>query len=374
VWLAASLAHGGTIGSYLVLSWLASLAGSTIDVGIVIAVRTLPHAVLGLPVGFLADRVDRRGLLITSQFLLTALMVCAGALIGARPEMTAVLVLAAAIGALDAVRGVASQTYVYDLVGREHALRGISMTNLGMHLTGVASSAVTGFILAGPGVGVALLLFAGLYGLGGAVLLGGFNESAIDTRNAELTTSGSGGVRGLVVICLANEVLGFSSVVLLPVFALEVLGLGPAALGALYAVRSFGGVLALAVLTVGRSTSATKGLWASTAVFGLSLIGFALLPVFGLMLLFSVLIGAASNAVDALMQTLLQTALGDQRRGTGMGIWYVCLGFGPIGHIELAVLADVAGPQRAQAANGVLLTLVGLLAIGAALRAKARFQ
>jgi MFS family permease len=365
--MAASLAHGATIGGYLLISWLASQIGTTIDVGVALALRTIPAAIVGLPIGYFADRVDRRRLLIGSHLALAGLMWAAGLIGNSDITIGFVFALAVSVGILDATRGVANQSLIYDLVGRESALRGIATTNLGMSLAGIGASLVVGVLLANAAIVPALWLFAGLYLAGAIILLGQRTASRQVGAEADAGTDEGGSVPRLTVYCLANEMLGFSSVVLLPAFALEVFGLGAVALGATYAARNIGGVVALFRLATRRVDATERDLLTSTLIFGLGLIGFALIPIFSVSLAFSAVIGAASSLVDAQMQTLLQTAVGSSRRGTGMGIWYACLGFGPIGNIELAAVAQVMGVQSAQAANGALLALIagaGLLIAG----------
>jgi MFS family permease len=155
------------------------------------------------------------------------------------------------------------------------------------------------------------------------------------------------------------EVLGFSSMTLVPVFAREVFGAGPDAYGIMNAFRGLGGVIGLLVV-IGLGLRVTRGtaLMALDALFGVALVAFALSPSFVMALLPLLVVGAAAAAADSLSQSLMQRATTDAERGAAMGIWAFAVGFGPIGHLAAGAAAGRFGAVPTQVVFG--LALVGM--------------
>ena len=104
-------------------------------------------------------------------------------------------------------------------------------------------------------------------------------------------------------------------------------------------------------------------------LFGMALIGFALIPVLPIALLLLGVVGLAGAAIDALVQTLLQDNVHGSARGSAMGVWVTALGFGPIGQIEIGALAVAFGPGVAQVINAIVVVVAAsALAVGSRLR------
>jgi hypothetical protein len=81
-------------------------------------------------------------------------------------------------------------------------------------------------------------------------------------------------------------------------------------------------------------------------------------------------IGLAASSLDILQQTLMQMAVPNADRGRAVGYWVAALGFGPIGHLEIGLLAAMAGAPLAMAVNGTVVAAVFMAAV--AVRARRR--
>jgi MFS family permease len=174
----------------------------------------------------------------------------------------------------------------------------------------------------------------------------------------------------LVATIMIAEILGFSSLTLLPTFARDVFGNGAAGLGLMTAARSIGGVVSLLLLArigvVNRSGTIMLG---AASVLGLALLAFAVTPVFELALGWLALVGGACAVLDTLSQMLIQQSVREHERGAAMGLWVFSVGCAPLGHLALGALAAAIGAPLTQALFGAsLAAIVGLLALYAPLR------
>ena len=166
----------------------------------------------------------------------------------------------------------------------------------------------------------------------------------------------------LTLTVVMVEILGFSSMTLIPVFARDVFDAGPDAYGAMNAIRALGGVLGLLVV-IRLGARVTRGLALTTidAVFGGALIVFALSPGLAAAVLPLLVVGAAAAASDSLSQSLMQRAAGDAERGAAMGLWAFAVGVGPLGHLAAGAAAGRFGAVATQVVFGGLLVAAMVL-------------
>lgn len=329
----------------------------------------MPRLVLAVPWGALSDRHDRRTLLqLTFVF---------GALIGAGAAALSVvgsfgfsvLVTAAILlGVTDVTLTTTDKAFCYDVVGANEAVNGIALQTLGDKAFGFFGALAAGWLLATWGAGGA---FAGI---GSAYALGALSLSAVHRRprasfseeelRAPLFQSvallwKNKNVVVLAIVVAAAEILAFSSDVLLPSFARDVLGVGERGLGTMYAVRNAGSVVGLiALASIARRHYRGPLVLYLGIGFGLALVAFAAAPTFLLALVILGAVGAIWASVDSLLPALVQYGVRDAERGAAVGIWNFSRGLGPLGHLELGALATALGAPVAQGINGVALALL----------------
>ena len=344
-------------------------------VGAIFATRFIMLLLLGIPAGVLADRVDRRRLLIANCLAVAGVAAVLAVLahgLGDTLPFWALLGGSLALGSLDATRLAASNAYTYDLVGPALATTGIALANLVAISASIAGNLVGGYLLDVQGP-TATFTVMGLAMVGAAVALvlvhgrrapaprppraapAGLRVSLTLLRRDRLMAL-------LALVVIVVEVLGFSSMTLVPVFTRDVFDAGPEAYGTMSAVRSVGGVLGL-LLLVRAGSHATTGmrlLWVNVA-FGAGLVAFALSPGFAIAALPMLVVGAAAGTCDSLSQALMQRSVGDAERGAAMGIWAFGIGFGPLGHLAAGAAAGRFGPVPTQVAFGLALAALSLL-------------
>jgi MFS family permease len=172
LWIASTASH---IGSYMTdvgQGWLmSSLTPSPLIVSLLLTAESLPFFLLGLPAGALADIIDRRRLLIVSQF---AMLVVVGTL--AVVTFTGIatpwvlLALAFALGIATAFNDPAWHAVIPELLSREELAAGITLTGVGVNVARTLGPAVGGFIVAAVGPAMVFVL-DGLSYLGVIVVL-----------------------------------------------------------------------------------------------------------------------------------------------------------------------------------------------------------
>jgi hypothetical protein len=166
-------------------------------------------------------------------------------------------------------------------------------------------------------------------------------------------------------MCLTSitEVLGFTHMTLLPVFAKEVLHVGPVGLGYLTAVRQAGGLMGLALLANLRDFR-RKGLlmFIIATGFGVGLMGFSLSSALVMFIVVLAAVNACAMSVDTLYKTLMQSNVSDEQRGRAMGSWVLSIGVAPVGHLGVGALASALGAPGALLVNGAALTAITVAA------------
>ena len=365
----------GTGMEHVAVGWLVfDITGSAFIVGVAAAARMAPLFFLGILSGAMADWLERRLFLL---FIALSGMAVAGimavVLLTGEPPIWAVIVLVAAGGCMLAFTLTTRNAYTYDIVGPEHALNGLSLNQMAMQAGGIGGAIISGALIELVGPGWQYLAVGASY-LGSALVLlviGRSTRTAQPLREPVLQNL-VGYLRFLrenrlifILMCLTSitEVLGFTHMTLLPVFAKEVLHVGPAGLGYLTAVRQAGGLLGLALLANLRDYR-RKGLlmFIIATGFGVGLMAFSVSAALVYFIIVLAAVNACAMAVDTLYKTLMQSNVPDEQRGRAMGSWVLSIGAAPVGHLGVGGLATALGAHGALLADGAVLGGISLVA------------
>ncbi|MEE8466142.1 MAG: MFS transporter [Dehalococcoidia bacterium] len=373
---AATLCYSlGTGMETVAVGWLVfEITGSPFMVGVAAAARMAPLFFLGVLSGAMADWLERRLFLLFSALAGTVVaVIMAALLLAGEPQVWAVIILVAAGGCVLAFTLTIRQAYTYDIVGPEHALNGLSLNQMAMQAGGVAGAVISGALIESVGPGWQYLAVGASY-LGSAAVLMAIGRSTrtVAPQREPVLQNLAGYFRFLsqnrvllILMCLASitEVFGFTHSTLLPVFAKDVLHVGPAGLGYLTAVRQAGGLMGLAALASLRDFR-RKGLLMFTiaAAFGAGLMAFSISPAMIFFIVVLAAVNACAMAVDTLYKTLMQTSVPDEQRGRAMGSWVLSIGVAPVGHLGVGGLATALGAQGALLVNGAVLAGVSIAA------------
>ena len=371
----------GTWMQSVAQGWLMHrLTDSAFMLGLLGFVQFLPVLLLSLWAGVVADRVDKRRLLTITQgsALLQALVLAAVVTTGVvRPWM--VLGLAFVFGIINSFDLPVRQSFLVELVGKEDLPNAIALNSAAFNGARVIGPALAGILVATIGEGGcfginAVSYLAVLYSL---TLMRLAPRTASETgavRRATLREGvdyalSVGSIRNLLVLLGVTAGLGFQYMVLLPVYARDILHAGAGAYGLMVSAFGLGALLSVARLTQtldrwGLRRNLLLGL--STAGVGLGM--FAWSRTLPLSLAGGFLAGFGLIVYVASVNTLLQLTTADRFRGRIMSLYTLMfVGTAPIGALAAGAIAQRWGAPVATSFSALIL-LAGALWVSYRLR------
>jgi MFS family permease len=373
----------GTLGSWMQTTaqgWLVlDLTNSPALLGVTSAVQSAPTLVLSLLAGVLADRVDLRRLLVATQSMGAILAgVLAVLTTTGNVQFGHVVVIAGLAGAAQAFGMPAFQAVVSTIVERPAIGNAIALNSAQFNLGRIVGPAVAGVAIAAGGLAVAFWANALSFVVVAVViaLLPIPSPAALIRVEASLWSNLVDGIdylrrepviRGLVLLAAVPAVFVLNYLVLMPVYARDVLAIGPSGLGILTAAVGVGaltGALSVAVLRPSGGSGALLLVGLSVASSALAV--FAVSRWLPLSVVALAVLGGAQVAYYATTNTLIQILVPARLRGRVMSLYILTsLGVIPFGNLLAGLVAERFGPTAALAGGG-FLTLLAVLAVAAA--------
>ena len=373
LWLAGLCVNVGRWLDFLVLGWLVlELTGSPFMVGLAAFCRFAPMIVLGLFAGLLIDRLPRGRVLVGVQCVNLAVALLLGLLFAIGwGGFWSLIVLETVLGIAWAIDFPSRRTVLFTLVGPSRVTNAVSLESVSMQGTKIVGPVLGGVLLARVGPVACYLVLAALY-------LGSLLLTLSLSRRVPLPATGSGdesilaglatGLRearaqpailGVLIITVVMNGLVFPYQQLLPVFARDVLEVGPELLGVLVAVGGFG-TLVGALWTAGRPDFVAH----RQLFVGGSMLAGLLVVVqsfsFGYLLSLPIqfAIGLADAGFGTMQSTIVLLAAHERARGRVLGILSVCIGTNPLGALGVGLATTYVGPSVAFGASAALALLL----------------
>ncbi len=340
------------------------IVGDPLALGLVGLSEFVPMFLLTLPAGEISDRFDQRKVLAIS-LIVEAL--CSGLLLlltfsnvhSALPFYGVMLLF----GAARAFSGPASQSLLPFLVPAEGLPKAIAWGSSAFQVAVIAGPAAGGFIYAlGAGAAYGLCLAAFLAAAVGVMILGGRRRAdvVITASRLERVKEGIRFVRarpvvlGAISLDLFAVLLG-GATALLPVFARDILAVGPVGLGVLRSAPAVGATLMALYLTrwpVRRDTGVK--MFAAVAIFGVATVVFGLSRDFYLSLFALAVLGASDQISVFVRTSLIQYATPDEMRGRVSAVNMLFIGASnELGEFESGLTASWFGTVPAVVMGGV---------------------
>ncbi len=355
------------------VGWQVFLAtGDPFDLGLVALSQFLPFIVLILPAGHVADRYDRRRVQLLTYLLAT---VCAGLLLAlslAGITQTApifgVMVL---FGIVRAFNQPTSQALLPNLAPGGLFPRAVAITSSLGQVATIAGPALGGIlVLFGVEVAYALALVLLVVGVGLVAGLrgGGRSEASTEPVSWSSLLSGVSFVRSRPVVLGSISldlfaVLFGGATVLLPIYAGEILDVGPVGLGAMRAAPAVGAALLAAIVAV-KPIRRAVGRWmfGGVAAFGLATILFGISTSFALSLAALVVTGAGDMVSVYIRHLLVQLETPDAIRGRVSAVNAVFIGASnELGEFESGITAAWWGVVPSVVVGGIATLGVGVI-------------
>lgn len=389
-WIGQIVSLVGTWMQTVSQPWLVLLlGGSPIQLGLVLALQFAPSLALAPLGGVLADRVDKRRLLLVTQSVASVQAVVLFALtVTGVVEIWHIMVLALALGFVNALDMPVRQAFAAELVPREDLMNAITLNSTSFNLARIIGPAVAGITLAFFGPAFNFAINAVSY-LGVLIALRRMDPTTMQAltrpeKHPSIRSSLSEGVRYAVrtpmvlwplVLLAGVGTFGMNFQTLLPLFAKYTLHLEADGFGALFAIMGVGsllGSLSLAFLGSRRPLVWVILGGATSFVIFEALLGISRAPVAAFLMV--VFIGLSSMLMVNTINVTVQRNVPDELRGRVMALYVtVFAGSTPIGGLIAGTIAQVYGPPAGFLVGaGVTTIVIGLVAWQLVVRGKGR--
>ena len=367
----------GTWMQMIAQSWLVlTITGSSVDLGFIVALQALPVLLLGPYGGVIADRVDKRRLMIILQSLMGVQALILGLLtvLGAI-HLWEIAVLATALGINTAFENPSRQAFITEMVGSKSLRNAVSLNSVLVNVARAVGPAVAGLLIATLGEGVCFLVNAGSFV---AVVASLLTMDSSQLRPSEPTPRARGQLReGLSYVRHTPELalpllmmglvgmLTYEFQVSLPTMDHQALHLGSSGYGFMTAAMGAGAVIG-GLYTAARGHTGLRPLVLASSGFGVFVLLAAVAPNLPFELAALAFVGASSVSFIAIGNATLQLAAAPQMRGRVMALWFVAFqGSTPIGGPLVGWIIAAAGARVGLGVGGVTCLVVAALGVAA---------
>jgi MFS family permease len=358
--------------------WLVlQLSGNSgVALGVTTALQFAPTLLFSFYGGVLADRYDKRRMLLFTQTVMGVLALGLGMLVAADSiELWHVYLLAAALGVVSSLDTPARQSFVSEMVGPEHLANAVSLNSTAFNAARLIGPAVAGALIAASGgsTAPAFLVNAGSFATTIAALLfmrrselrpstpaprsgGQLRQTLVYTRrHPDLLLA--------MVLAFTVGTFGFNSQITIALMAREVFGLGAGAFGLLstaYAVGSLSGAL---LSTRRTARPLQRFLIVSAVVFGLLLVVSGLMGNYYAFAALLIPTGAAALMFSVACNSFVQLGVEPQMRGRVLALYFMCfMGGTPVGAPLIGWISERLGAPSGLIGGGLVCVVVAAAA------------
>ena len=370
-----ALSMVGTWVQTIAQSWLIyRITGSSVMLGLVGFAGQIPYLVLSPIGGVVADRTNRRWMVTATQILSTIQAVLLGVLtLTHTVKPWHIIALALGLGIVGVFDMTGRQSFLVEMVGKEDLMNAIALNSTVYQSGRVIGPAIAGVMVARIGEGWCFMVNAASF-LG--VIAGLLMMRLPPAQRRELTTSSlehfrEGWVfvrnhapsRALLVMLGVTSICNYPFLVLMPIFADQVLHGGPATLGVLMSSMGVGAILGALYMA---SRTGVQGLSRtiafSTLLYSAGLLLFSFSRNLHLSNFALTLVGAGLLLSVSATNTSLQTIVPDALRGRIIGFYgMMFMGMAPIGSLLAGWLAGVIGAPYTVAMGAVICIAAALI-------------
>jgi MFS family permease len=349
------------------------ITGSKLQLGIVGLVRFVPSVVLGLLAGAVADSYDRRKVLLISQVVqAVAVAVLFAVTAGGGVTVWVIYGCVFVIAAASTFDAPARQSLLPMVVKREHFHNALIVGGVFRQLSFVSGPALGGLLIWLSGVGLAYGVLLGLV-LTAMLLLALLRFSGEEAPKRAVSLEGV--VEGLAFVFRRQVVLGSMTLdmfavifggatALLPVYANDILDVGPAGYGLLLGAIDGGAFLmSIALVAIPPVRRPGRALLFAVAAFGLATIVFGLSRSLPLSIVACLAIGMSDEVSVVMRQTTIQLATPDELRGRVTSVNMLFIGASnQLGAVESGFVAALTSATFAVVSGGIgCLAVLGIV-------------
>ncbi|MDP6558647.1 MAG: MFS transporter [Candidatus Binatia bacterium] len=370
-WCPEVISSVGHFINEVALYWLVyEITGSALALGILGLCEAGPRLILGPVAGVLVDRYDRLRLLIFVYFcssIPTFTLVAfyfAGTL-----QYWHILALMLLWAIIRSINPSAAQSLIRELVPDDELMNAVSLYTVGFNIARVTGPSFGGVLILWIGAGGCFLLYSlALVVSGAGLLLIRIPQREIKSRGVSFATELREGVQyvwhapvilsGVLAASVISVFVGTYQR-FLPIFAKEVLAVGPEGLGLMMAAPGLGAILCLTILaSIGETWRQETLLWVTATLTPLFLITFCLSSSFTLSVLLLILVGGAQITFRTVSRVIIQMRVPTHLLGRVISVFLMDQGMRSVGSMVIGAAASLFG-----ATMGLSLTSVVCLAV-----------
>jgi MFS family permease len=354
-------------------SWLVwHVSRSPVAIGVVAFFDTLPRLLVGAVGGAIADRFDRRRVLMITQALAMIQAITYWLLVQFDViQLWHIAALAFFLGVVNTINQTARQSLVNSLVPRDELLNAIGLQSSVFNFSKILGPSVGGVIIAYVGISGCFLVNAisfiyllfNLYQMDLPPWEKRNDEKSMWTDVKEGFSYLSGNRRLLYIVGLSYVVATFVAPYnrFVPIFATNVLHVGASGFGLLMSAPGVGATVAALVLaSVNKLRVGVRSICACQLGFALSIGLFAFSHQFLLSFLFLAMVGFCQIAGRALSNTAIQTSTPDNLLGRVLSIFFMDRGLWSLGSMLIGALGAVIGMDWTFALCGAICAITAL--------------
>lgn len=370
-WLGQLSSSIGSQFTTVAMSWqIYELTNSPLQIGLLGLVRAVPQVAMLLFGGLLADAINRRRLMMATQtglFTVSALLALATS--AGRTSALTLYVVTVFLALLTSIEGPARHSLVANLVPRKDLARATALYSSQRYVAVIAGPAIAGLVLAlvGPAACYAIDALSWLIMLLSLLLLrvrlpqaAGWSSVSLNSlRTGWRFVLGHAIIFPLLLMDFGANVFG-SVRALLPIYARDILVVGPQGLGLLYAASAAGSLAgAVGFGLIGSVRDAGRWIFLGVTIYSVSLMFFAYSQIFWLSIVLLVASGIGDTISAVLRATINQLATPDHLRGRMASINSIFTNSGPqLGQFEAGAVAALLGAELSVMIGGSIILLI----------------
>ncbi len=367
----------GTWMQQVAMSWLIyRLTHSAVLLGVVAFVSQIPHLFISPFAGVLLDRLNRHRILIVTQILSTLqATILAVLVLTNRIAIWHIIPLGLFLGIVNAVDAPTRQSFVVHMVDKKDLGNAIALNSAMFNGARLIGPTMAGIMIAAFGEGLCFLLNAiSFLAVIWALLLMDMPAFQPEKNNTHILMDlreglnyvfGSPTIRAILIQVSSMSLIGMSYVVLMPIFAKDVLHGGPQTLGLLMAGVGVGALFgALFLASRNETRFLLKMIAVASVIFSSALICFSFSRWFPLSMGIIVFLGVGMMSQMVSCNTVIQTIVDDDKRGRVMSLYTTSfLGISPFGSLIMGGMASRLGAPITTLVGGLCCLFVAFLFI-----------
>jgi MFS family permease len=376
----------GTWMTRIATSWLVyRLTGSALLLGTVGFAGQIPAFLVAPFAGVWVDRLDRRKVLVWTQTLaMIQSFVLAALTLSGHITVGLILVLSVMQGLINAFDMPGRQAFMVQMVGDRADLgNAIAINSSMVNMARLIGPSLAGMVIAATNEGwcflidgisyIAVIASLVMMRLDARAVLRAATSTLYELKEGWSYVSGFLPIRTILLLFAVVSLMGMPFVVLMPIFAAQVLHGGPHTLGFLMGAMGVGALISALSLAARKSVRGLiRMIPLAAVVFGLGLVGFGVSNFYWLSMLMVTVAGAGMMQGMAASNTIIQTLVHEDKRGRVMSYYTMAfVGMAPFGSLLAGAMAHVipstplwivtgpvlAGAQWTVIMNGMVVVL-----------------